>query len=170
MSIIFSCQWIIDVKKMLTTSCAVNFFFPCYCLNVFIVHACMLFFPPNQLIWSCLFPFFSKSLPRVMQWRTNWGRRTRSSRLRYRLVIRIKWSSKVSESDFFDIYFYIKLKNCIYTIWYRYLISYYVQEKVYTVDILGLLEMEEKKHYFLLSHWNWKFSMFTKITLIKPSY
>lgn len=93
--------------------------------------------------------FFSKSLPRVMQWRTNWGRRTRSSRLRYRLVIRIKWSSKVSESDFFDIYFYIKLKNCIYTIWYRYLISYYVQEKVYTVDILGLLEMEEKKLRFV---------------------
>lgn len=93
--------------------------------------------------------FFSKSFPRVMQWLTNWGRITRSSRLRYRLVLWIKRSSKVSESDFFDIYFYIKLKNCINIIWYRYLISYYVQEKVYTVNILGLLEMEEKKKIFL---------------------
>lgn len=57
--------------------------------------------------------FSSKSSPRVMQWRTNWGRRTRSSRLRYELVLNIKWSLQMSES--YLICFL--LKNCIYTLW-----------------------------------------------------
>lgn len=81
---------VIFLLAMSYNSCTVKLFLSYNCFSNFTVHACILFFPPNQLIWTCMFPFPASPRP---EWcsdgQTEGGERGPQSS-------GMNWSSKLS--------------------------------------------------------------------------